>query len=85
MRTGAASAVSRASSTSRVSNVSIARVGPLGRALPVRGAAEGVDLSAHQLLGEGLHHVAEQVGVGLDDLLAKPGRTSMLVVATVVS
>jgi hypothetical protein len=51
--------------------VAVASVGPLGWTLPVVSAAERVGIGAHQLLGEDLHHLPQQVDVGSFELLAE--------------
>ena len=56
----------------RVLAVAIARVGPLVAALAVPGAAHRICLGAHQRLGEGLHHRAQQIRARLRDLLLQP-------------
>ena len=53
----------------------VAPVGPLGRASPVLGAADGISVRAHQRVDERREQLAEQVRRGLGQLLVqKPGR-----------
>jgi hypothetical protein len=52
--------------------VAVAGVDPLGAALAVASAADGVGLGRHQGLGEAAHHLADQVRVVMLELLAQP-------------
>src|SRR5262249_7722419 len=49
-------------------------LGPSRRAAAVAGAAEFIDLDAHQCLREVLHHRPQQVRARLLELLAQPAR-----------
>jgi hypothetical protein len=54
--------------------VPVADVGPRLGALAVTGAADRVGFGAHQRLGKGLHHRAQQIRAGLSELLLRPAR-----------
>jgi hypothetical protein len=52
--------------------VAVAGVHSVGTALAVTGATDGIGLGRHEPLGEALHHLTQQVGVVLLELLAQP-------------
>jgi hypothetical protein len=53
-------------------SIAVAAIGPLGGDLAVGGVARRVDLGRHQSLGEGAHHLAQQVRAVLVEVLAQP-------------
>ena len=60
--------------------VAVAAVGALLRTLAVRRPAQGVGLGRHELLGEGLDHLADEVVAALFvEVLAQPGQGVHLV------
>jgi hypothetical protein len=62
--------------------VAVASVGPLGGTLAVVNAAERVCIGSHQLLGEDLHHLPQQVASAPSSCLRKSSRASILFLAT---
>jgi hypothetical protein len=61
---GIARSIDPAASVESTVPVSVALVGPLGAALTVTGAAQGVGFGAEQGVDEGREQLAQHVGVG---------------------